>query len=272
MEYLECKTYQTIEVAHNNEISWITLNNPTKKNALSKLMIIELINELKHIIDNDEQRVVVIKGANEMFCSGADLDWMRIGIKQNIQENIEDANLFFRLYSTLYYYPKPVIVWAEKFAFGGATGLLACADYSLADKNCLFGFPEVKLGLVPGTIAPFIVKKLGFNQSKALMLSGETFTAKKAKKIGLINEVVKTEKSHERIFALAQQFKRNSPEAITSTKHLLNRIVDNGELNGELIDLCCRTIASARISNDGQEGVNAFFEKRKPNWIKEAEE
>ncbi|WP_244826046.1 enoyl-CoA hydratase/isomerase family protein [Carboxylicivirga linearis] len=269
MESSECKTYTLTELEQKDAISWITLNNPQKKNALSATMISELIELLKEIADDENQRVVVIQGADGVFCSGADLDWMRQGVDQNLQQNMEDAQLFYRLYSTLFYFPKPVMVWVEKFAFGGATGIIACADYVLSDKNSVFGFPEVKLGLVPGTIAPFIVKKISFNHAKSYMLSGETFSAKKAKKIGFVNEIVKAENKEERIKVLAEQFKKNSPEAITSTKHLLNRIVDNGELNEDMANLCCHTISSARISNEGQEGVNAFFEKRKPYWIKD---
>ncbi len=269
MEYSECKIDQNIKIDQDNGISWITLNNPTKKNALSISMINELIENLKAIAEDESKRVVVLQGANGVFCSGADLVWMRAGIQQNMNENMEDARLFYKLYSTLYYFPKPIIAWVQKFAFGGATGLIACADYTLAEKDSLFGFPEVKLGLVPGTIAPFIVKKIGFNHSKALMLSGETFKAKKAKKTGLINEIINPSESEDRIRKIAEQFIKNSPEAIASTKHLLNRIVDNGEFTDDLANLCCQTIASARISDEGQEGVTAFFEKRKPNWIKE---
>lgn len=271
MESLECKIKHTVELEQKNGISWLTLNNPEKKNALSKIMMEELVEKLKTISEDEQQRVVVLRGAGGVFCSGADLDWMHSGISQNMQQNMEDASLFYKMYSTLYYFSKPVIVWVEKFAFGGATGLIACADYTIAEKDSVFGFPEVKLGLVPGTIAPFIVKKTGFNHSKALMLSGETFSAKKAKKIGLINEICKVSESENRINTLARQYIKNGPEAITSTKHLLNRIVDNGELNDELANICCHSIASARISKEGQEGVNAFFEKRKPNWIQDLE-
>ncbi len=268
MESLECKTIQSIKLDQEAGVSWLTINNPRKKNALSKNMIIELTEKLHLIAEDKSQRVVVLRGAEGMFCSGADLEWMRSGASNDIQQNLEDAMLFTRMYSTLYDFPKPIIAWVEQFAFGGATGLIACADYSIADKNSVFGFPEVKLGLIPGTIAPFIVKRIGIAQSRALMLSGETFSAKKAKRIGLINELCKSSEAEKRILKLTHQFIKNGPEAMASTKHLLNRIVDNGELNDELINQCCHLIASARNSLEGQEGVNAFFEKRQPNWIK----
>ncbi len=267
MAFSECKIDTSLILDQKDGVSWIRLNNPKQKNALSKNMITELIGTLKKISKDATQRVVVLKGEGGIFCSGADLDWMRSGIDNSMQSNMDDASLFYRLYSALYNFPKPIIVWVEKFAFGGATGLVACADYALADEDVIFAYPEVKLGIIPATIAPFVIKKTGPAQTKALMLTGEVFTATKALESGLLNEVCKSTDTEQRVIALAELFKKNGPEAIATTKHLLNRIVDDGELNDELANLCCHTIASARISKEGQEGVNAFFEKRKPNWI-----
>lgn len=263
----ECKSEQTLILEHKDGMSWIKLNNPKQKNALSKRMIEQLLQALKSISEDDNQRVVIIKGEGGLFCSGADLEWMRSGIKNSIDTNMEDAALFYRLYSTLYHFPKPIIAWVEKFAFGGATGLVACADYAIAESDAIFAYPEVKLGLIPATIAPFVIKKTGISQTKALMLTGEVFSAEKAQASGLINEVCNTNESELRVLTLIELFKKNGPEAMAATKHLLNKVIDDGELNDELANLCCHAIASARISDEGQEGVNAFFEKRKANWI-----
>ncbi|MCU4175470.1 enoyl-CoA hydratase-related protein [Carboxylicivirga sp. N1Y90] len=265
----ECKTEQLIKLDSNYGITNVSLNNPAKRNALSKEMIIELVKALKAISSDASQKVVVLKGEGNLFCSGADLDWMRSGTNQDVKENISDAKLFFDLYTYMSNFPKPIIIWVEKFAFGGATGLLACADYVVANKDAVFGYPEVKLGLVPATIAPFILRKTGLSLTQAYMMSGETFSAKEAKRMGLIHEYCKTSDSEDRISVLSQTFAKNSGEAMMASKHLLNKIVDRMEIDGTMEQLCCQSIASARVSNEGQEGVNAFFEKRNPNWNKQ---
>ncbi len=265
----ECKTTTLVEWKKEGNVATLTLNNPAKKNALSKDMIKELLHQLRSIAEDDSQRAVVIKGADGIFCSGADLEWMKAGINQSMSENMNDASLFYKMYNTLYHFPKPVIVFIEQFAFGGATGFAACADYTIATKETQFGFPEVRLGLVPGTIAPFIVKRIGFTQSKELMLSGITFSSKKAKKIGLVNEVCEASEAQERIDSYLKNVLKNGPEAISTTKHLLNRIVDNENSQDEISQICCHSIASARLSEEGQEGVKAFFNKTKPNWNKD---
>lgn len=265
----ECKTEQLIKVDSNYGITHLSLNNPAKKNALSKEMITQLVSALKTIAADVSQKVVVLKGENNIFCSGADLDWMRSGTNQVMQENISDAKLFFDLFSYMSNFPKPIIIWVEKFAYGGATGLLACADYVVANKDSIFAYPEVKLGLVPATIAPFILRKTGLSRTQAFMMSGETFSAKEAKRMGLIHEYCKPSDAEARISVLSQTFVKNSGEAMMACKHLLNKIVDRMEIDGAMEQICCQSIASARVSNEGQEGVNAFFEKRNPNWNKQ---
>lgn len=235
------------------------------KNALSKGMITCLMATLNKVQQDDKQKVVVIRGADNFFCSGADLNWMKEGLHQSDEQNKEDASLFYDLFQQLNTFPKPVIIWVEKFAMGGALGLLACADYVLADKTTKMAFTEVKLGLVPATIAPFVINKIGISNARALMLSAKVFTAKKAKQIGLIHEVADNKNMTKRIDELCEQFKANSPEALASTKHLVeqfNKVNDEASIK----DLCIEKIAASRNSEEGQEGVQAFFDKRRPNW------
>ncbi len=252
-----------IDTNINQHVLWITLNRPESKNALNKQMIVQMTSALERHIHNKSCRVVIIHGAEGMFSSGADLDWMREAKKQSEEENLRDAQLFYKLFETLNNYPKPIICSVEKFAFGGATGIAACSDIVIADKNSLWGFPEVKLGLVPATIAPFIVTKIGVNHAKNLLLSGETFSAKKAKKIGLVNHLVSSAKLNDNIISISNSLINNSPEAIKETKQLLNNIIGKDGINPDQI---CSYIAKARLSKEGQEGVNAFFEKRPASW------
>lgn len=270
MAYLECKTTKEhIKVRNESGIYWLGLNNPDRKNALSKEMLMRLRQILKELSQDKTVRVLVIYGENGFFSSGADLEWMRSAKRQTIQENEEDAHLFFSLYETLYHFPAPVITWVQKFAFGGAIGLVACSDIGVADKDARFAFPEVKLGLTPATIAPFVLKKIGLANAQSFLLTGAIFSAKKAKKAGLVTHVVKPNESKDKVVEIAQQLLQNGPESLADTKHLLHRVVDNGVINDELGRYCGRMIASSRASAEGQEGVNAFFGKRAPQWTKD---
>jgi len=262
----ECKDKHLVELNQSNGVSRILLNDTHKKNALSKAMLHCLISTLEGIASDNKQKVVVIRGSGGVFCSGADLDWMKDGIKQSHEENKNDAELFYHLFTTLFNFPKPVVIWVEKYAMGGAIGLLACADYVISDLSAKMAFSEVKLGLVPATISPFVIKKIGLSHCKALMLTGSTFTAKYARKIGLVQEVLQAKAIPQRINELVEQLKKNSSQAMSTTKELLNTLVDTPHSFSETKERCCEVIATSRRTKEGQEGVTAFFEKRTPDW------
>jgi len=266
MESFECKNQNLVLLNQSNGTSRLLLNDPHKNNALSKEMIDCLINTLNKIAADDRQKLVIIRGAGGSFCSGADLNWMKKAISQSDEKNKNDAALFFELYTLLFHFPKPIIMWVEKCAMGGALGLLACADYVIADTHVKMAFSEVKLGLVPATISPFVLQKIGLSHAKAFMLSGAIFSAKQARRMGLIHEVLPAMAIPDRIKELTDQFKQNSAEAMMATKRLLNKLIAT-PLN-EVKDMCCDHIATSRRSEEGQEGVSAFLEKRKPNWNK----
>lgn len=267
MAFSECSQKHLVELNQSNGVSRILLNDPHRKNALSKDMIRCLMHTLNKIANDNKQKVVVMRGSGGAFCSGADLNWMKKGLDQSDEENKNDAGLFYELFTQLYNFPKPLIIWVEKYAIGGALGLLTCADFAIAEKDVTLSFSEVKLGLVPATIAPFVVKKIGFSEAKYLMMSATIFTAKYGKKIGLINQVLPAKEIANRVDELVEQFKQNSSQAMASTKQLLNTIASQNDLEG-LKPVCCDKIALARTSNDGQEGVKAFFDRRQPNWNK----
>jgi methylglutaconyl-CoA hydratase len=267
MASLECNQKQLVEMNQSNGICRILLNDPVRKNALSKEMLKCLIYALEEIKNDERQKVVVIRGAEGVFCSGADLQWMKEGLEQTREENLTDAALFYQLFELMNTFPKPIITWVEKYAMGGALGLLACADYVVADKTAKMAFSEVKLGLVPATIAPFVINKIGASHARALMLSALTFTARKARQIGLVHETCSQTELPARIDELCETFKNNGSQAMASAKHLIHEL---GEAN--LIrmhkNLCLEKIAESRSGEEGQEGVNAFFEKRRPDWNK----
>ncbi|WP_439185082.1 enoyl-CoA hydratase/isomerase family protein [Carboxylicivirga taeanensis] len=266
MASLECSIQPLVELNQSNGISRLLLNDPTKRNALSKGMLSCIIKGLNKIKNDNRQKVVVIRGSQGVFSSGADLEWMQQGLNQTEEENIADANLFYETFELLNNFPKPVIMWVEKYAMGGALGLLVTADYVVADKDARMAFSEVKLGLVPATIAPFVINKIGSSQARALMLSATPFSAKKARQIGLVHETMASKDIPARIDELCETFKGNSPQAMATTKQLINQLA--------IVDLsanketCVTQIAKARSSTEGVEGVKAFFEKRLPEWNK----
>ncbi len=248
-------------------ICYLELNRPEKRNALNKKMILELITFLEINSESTQFKALVISGAEGYFSAGADLEWMKQGIEQTLEENLKDAKLFNQLYSILWNFPKPIIVRVDKGAFGGALGLIACADVVVTSPDAIFSASEVSLGLIPAVVAPYIFQKTGLSTARNIMLSAETFNGEKALHYNLVHVLAPAEKLGIKTRELALKITRNSPSALKETKNLLNRLgglvvsVDN-----EIERLTTELIARARISPDGQEGVKAFFEKRKPNW------
>jgi len=262
----ECNTQQHIQITIKQNVATLTLSNGGKKNALSKQMLIEMTQWLNDTLQDQSFKVLLIDGDNHCFSAGADLDWMKEASHQTIEQNLADARLFFDFYNTLNHYPKPVVVKVERFAMGGAIGIMACADVVVADTQSKYAFSEVKLGLVPATIAPFVLRKTGQSAARRLMLTAETFDVAEAQFIGLVHTVADATQLDNAVNEVITQLLNNSAEAMASTKYMLNKLTDNQLPSNYLSDFCTQMIASARASVDGQEGVKAFFEKRKPNW------
>jgi len=249
------------------QVAYIELSRPQKKNALNKDLIEQFIDYLEKTAESNQFRVLVISGKERFFSAGADLAWMKNAREQSHDQNMEDANLFNKLYETLYNYPKPVIASVEGGAFGGAIGLMACADIVTTTPDANFAFSETRLGLIPATVAPWIVKKAGTAFARSALIGGMKFSADDAKQNGLVQHIFPQEQIMPRTREIANHIARNSPEATKETKSLLNRIDHQiVKIDEELTYFCSTKIADARISEEGQEGVNAFFAQRKPSW------
>lgn len=261
MEFSECK-YCLITIDFS--VYTISLNRPEKRNALNKEMIHELIDVISFINNHTKGKVIVLKGKGDTFCSGADLEWMKLGLTQNLEENISDALLFKNLYLTIRNSRIPIITYIHGGAYGGAVGLIACADIVITEKNAQFGFPEVKLGLVPAMVAPYIIEKIGISQAKRYMLTAETISSDIAFQIGLVHTVTDIVNDKKTISNITRKMLKNSTNAVKATKQLINNISDS--FHSSLTDEQANIIAKARSSEEGQEGVKAFFEKRQPNW------
>jgi methylglutaconyl-CoA hydratase len=248
-------------------VCYLELNRPEKRNALSKNMVVELIRFFEETAQTTQFKVLVISGKGGFFCAGADLEWMRAGAEQTMEENLEDARLFNRLYEKMNSYPKPIILRVDSGAYGGALGLVACADIVTTAPTARFLFSEVLLGLIPATIAPYVVKRIGWALSKQLMLTASEFSGTEAHQIQLVNYLFPEESLSVKTRELATRMAKNSPSALRQTKELLNRLGNSlVPINEEVQEHCARLIAAARKSEDGKEGVNAFFETRKANW------
>jgi methylglutaconyl-CoA hydratase len=249
------------------QVAYIELSRPQKKNALNKELIEQLIDYLEKTAESNQFRVLVISGKERFFSAGADLAWMQEAKEQTHDQNMADADLFNKLYQTLYNYPKPVIASVEGGAYGGAIGLMACADIVITTPEARFAFSETRLGLIPATVAPWIIKKTGTAFARSTLISGMKFSAEEAKLNGLVQYIFAQEQILPRTREVANHIAKNSPEATKETKKLLNRIDHQiVKIDEELTHYCSTKIADARISDEGQEGVNAFFAQRKPSW------
>lgn len=259
---------ENIHFYTQNKIAFLGLKRPDKRNALNRNMIEEIISLLNKLKNDRSFKVLIIYGEGNHFCSGADLEWMKQGILQTKAKNLSDAKLFNTLFENLNSFPVPVICEVQQSAFGGAVGLLACADIVVCEENSLFGFPEVKLGIIPATIAPYILAKMGNSNTRKRLLLPEPFTAQEALNEGLVHFITNKQNIRTTTLAIAQKIGLGATNALIQTKALIHRLEESTDDEASFL-FCARMIANARTSGEGQEGVTAFLEKRKPAWNNE---
>lgn len=267
-------TDQTPAVVLNRPSKGVTevvLNYPEKRNAFDDLIIRRLIDALEQVAKDEDTRVVVVRSEGKHFSAGADLAWMRRMAGNSREENLADARQLARLMSTLNHLPKPVIGLVQGAAFGGAVGLAACCDMVLAAENASFCLSEVTLGLIPATISPYVVRAMGERQARRYFLSAEVFSAHKAQELGLVHILCdNAEQMQIRCDEMIEQLMKNGPSALAAAKDLIFA-VSHQPITPELIEDTSKRIANIRVSNEGQEGLNAFLEKRKARWVPEDE-
>lgn len=261
------KSFQTITYTKENLVAKVTLNRPEIHNAFNEIMIQELIDVFKNISEDKDVRVVVLAGNGKSFCAGADLNWMKkvvdFSYEENLKESLELAELFYLIYSL----PKPTIARVNGAAIGGGAGLVAVCDLVIASEKAKFSLSEVKLGLVPACISPYEVRRIGEKNCRELFLTGERINAQKALEFGLANQVVPHDELDKAVDELVKQLSNSGPNALAMCKTLLQNVpLMSFE---EVKKYTAEMIASLRMSDEGQEGMNAFLQKRKPNWTKE---
>jgi methylglutaconyl-CoA hydratase len=234
----------------------LILNRPKVHNALNQELILELIKTLEKLNQDESVRVVCLIGSGKYFCSGADLHWMQKSIGYSKAENIQDAKLLSDLLQMLYSFSKPTVAIIQGSAFGGALGLIACCDIAIAVDTAKFSFSEVRLGLVPAVISPYIIKAVGERQAKRYFLTTEIFDAKIAKKIGLIHEKVSEEKLPAKIEEIAHALLKNSSHAMKMTKQLFQPIILTH--HQKMIEM----LAEIRTSTEAQKRLVAFLKTK----------
>ncbi|GAA5317467.1 MAG: enoyl-CoA hydratase-related protein [Candidatus Pelagadaptatus aseana] len=248
-------------------VATVTLNRPEKHNAFDDAIIAELTEAFNSVDRNPDARIMVLASNGKNFSAGGDLGWMKRMASYSYEENLADANALATMLHTLNFMRKPTIARVQGAAFGGAVGLVSCCDMAVATERASFSLSEVKIGLLPATISPYVVAAMGQRASRRYFLTAERFKSDKALALGLISEVVAEEQLDDCINGLIDNLLGNSPAAIEASKKLIFD-VSGKDINGELMNQTSARIAAIRVSEEGQEGLTAFLEKRQPRWIK----
>lgn len=247
-------------------IAVITLNRPEKRNAFDELMIANLSEHFETLKGADHVRAVFVRGAGETFCAGADIDWMRRGGERTVEDNEADALALARMLRHLHELPQLTVAVAHGAAMGGGAGILAACDIAIAQKDTKIRFSEVRLGLTPATIAPYVVEAIGPRWAKALFASAESFDAAYAEKVGLVQYTVENDAELRALMEhLSDLALAAAPGAVADAKALV-RFVTGHKIDDALSRETARRIALRRASAEGKEGLAAFLEKRKPEW------
>ncbi|MCF8345642.1 MAG: enoyl-CoA hydratase/isomerase family protein [Bacteroidales bacterium] len=257
--------YQYIIASRENASAVITLNRPRVHNALNIEMIREISSVIVEFNKDDDLRLIIIDANGENFSSGADIHWMKKGLEQSQEELEGESRELALLFNNIYNSPKVTIAVARGKVIGGANGIIAATDISLALPETTFMFSEVKLGLIPATIAPYIINRTGNNVAKEWMLTGREISLQEALERGLVNGILKNSDPAEELEQLKKTLLNNGPAAIKGVKELFR----GDDLLSDPDDMIAPTaslIAKFRVSDEGQEGTRAFIEKRKPSW------
>lgn len=259
-------TYDTVELqVSSNKVATVWMNRPDKNNAFNARMIAELICVFRKLRDDPRIRFMILRGRGKHFSAGADLSWMQASAALDYESNLKDALELSELMSMLRNLPFPTLAVVHGGAFGGAVGLTSCCDIAVGTPDAIFSLSEVRIGLVPAVISPYVVKAIGQRAARRYALTAERFSGVCAQKIGLLAETYEANELDGAVELLTATLLQNSPQAMRVSKALFEE-VGSGALSPELRTRTERAIAAIRVSDEGQEGLNAFLQKRKPSW------
>jgi methylglutaconyl-CoA hydratase len=258
--------YTHLTIRREGPVEYLTLNRPDVRNAFNDEMIAELTTWAAGAAADLALRVVVLSGAGKTFCAGADVSWMSKTIQYTEEQNLQDAVSMSRMFTALDGLPVPLVGRVHGAALGGGAGLASVCDMVVAGEEAVFGFTEVKLGILPAVISPFALAKIGQSAARELFLTGARFSAKRAREIGLVHSVVPEGELDTEVAKYVAEVLTGGPEAIAAAKALIGQIA--GLPIAESVAFTTRAIATRRTSPEGHEGLTAFLAKRKPTWTR----
>jgi methylglutaconyl-CoA hydratase len=261
--------WQTLKIAIKGNLATIVLNRPDVSNAFNETVVKELESSFRELTDSREIRVIVLAGIGKCFSAGADLRWMKTMADLSEEENFADAYRLAAMLRTIYTCPKPVIARVHGDAYGGGVGLIAAADIAVAADSACFSLSEVKLGLIPSTIGPYVIRAIGARAARRYFITAERFDAAEALRIGLVHRIAPTDALDRVIESLVTAVLQNGPGAVAKSKRLIQDL-DGQSLSEELLADTARRIARTRATDEAREGVRAFLEKRLPAWVADA--
>ena len=256
-----------LERVDDDGVAWVTLTRPEVHNAFDDTLIAELSAVLGGFASDERVRAVVLGAQGRSFSAGADLNWMQRMAGYSERENLDDARALVDLMRTLYELPKPTLALVQGPTYGGGVGLVACCDIAIAAQTANFCFSEVRLGLVPAAIGPYVIAAIGERAARRYFLTAETFSAREALRIGLVHDVVPDEALRDIGRRVIKALLRGGPNAQVAAKDLILTI--SGRPLDDLAEETAKLIARLRVSEEGREGIAAFLEKRKPGWLKD---
>ncbi|MDQ6781319.1 MAG: enoyl-CoA hydratase-related protein [Candidatus Eremiobacteraeota bacterium] len=251
-------------INEEHEIATVTLNRPEQRNALDADLIQQLTAAYRTLAGRADLRGVVLQGEGAIFCGGADINYMRAALDLGEQHNYEDALRLSDLFAAIDDCPLATLVKVQGAALGGGAGLVAVNDIAIAADDALFGFTEAKLGIVPAVISPFVLRKIGQSHARALFMTAERFHAERALRVGLVHEVVPYPQLDATLDGKLRELRTSAPSAVRLAKQIARSV--GAMPAGQAREWTARRIAEQRASAQGQEGLRAFLEKRRPTW------
>ena len=258
----------TLEIESNGPVAWVWMNRPAVHNALNESMIDELAETFLALGEDSAVRVVVLAGRGKSFSAGGDIDYMKRQGSAERAENVATARGLAEMFHIVATCPRPTIARVNGASMGGGLGLVAACDIALASASAIFAASEVRLGLIPSTIAPYVVRAIGPRQASRLFVTGERIDAAHAQRIGLVHEIAEPERLDAQLQAIIDNLLRGAPGAQTAAKSMIEAIVDR-PITRDLMETTAMAIADRRSHPEAVEGLSAFLEKRPPDWVPE---
>ncbi|AMO23551.1 enoyl-CoA hydratase/isomerase family protein [Ramlibacter solisilvae] len=255
-----------LELRFDSGIATVTLNRPEVRNAFNDEVIAELTAVFAELGERDEVRCIVLAANGAAFCAGADLNWMKRMAEYTREENLEDARALAEMLRMLYHCAKPTVARVQGDVYAGGMGLVAACDMAVSVDAANYCLSEVKLGLIPATISPYVIRAMGARAAHRYFLTAERFDAAEALRIGFVHEVVKPEALEARVGAITQALVQAGPAAMKACKALVQDVAGR-DITRSLIERTVQGIADIRVSDEGREGIQSFLQKRKPGWL-----